>query len=892
MRRWFLSYNSADFQLAASLEARLRAIPGSDVFFAPWSLRASGYWLPKLADAIGGADAFILLIGEHGLGRWQVAEYYEALDKRAKEQAFPVILVLLEGHAAPSLPFLRQLQWIVTADPTSEETMGKLGDATAGDSAPPGELWRFTAPYRGLAAMTEADSEFFLCREVETAAVLQAMAHWPHRLAVLIGNSGVGKSSLVQAGVIGALKRESWPDTSGTKTTWPHPFQHSRRWCFLSLKPGAEPLRMLVQTFLDSWQLDATDPDRVRKQAGWVSALASGESTLRDLLDTTIRRYSEVDQPSPPAFFLHVDQGEELYARSTLSQRARFSEVIAAGVADPRLTVLMSLRADFFGELQNDAPLFSVHHQINLAPLDEAKLLATISRPAEVLSAHFESDQIPLGLARHTAEEAVKDTDALPLLSYLLDDMWTAMVRRGDGVLRLPAQAMELGRVLADRANAFVTGHPHSEDRLRQLFTLKLATVREDGEPTPRRALRSEFSDDEWRLVVELAGHPNRLLVTATPEGHETYAEVAHEAIFRRWDRLREWIVSEREFLSWRKTLEAHRRQWAAAPESTRTDALLIGLSLAQAQGWLVSRADDLSRPDREFIDVSLQHDATLREEPEPELAERKPELAAPEPEPDRGDRLDRRLLLGAAAVLVLLLGLAGFAGYQWIETDRAARVADLARAEADRERARAERNFAAAKLAVGGLVSDITDGLGDVAGMRIETVREILGTVRKTIDALAETAPEDLDLQRGRAAMFALFADTYLSAGSLADAGNAADQCAVVARRLAELEPGNARVQRDLSICLERIGTVKHQAGYRAGAFAAFEASLAIRRRLAEQDPGAQAQRDLSVSLEKIGEAKRIAGDSAGTLAAFEEKSRHPPEAGGRGARQCAGTP
>ena len=98
---------------------------------------------------------------------------------------------------------------------------------------------------------------------------------------------------------------------------------------------------------------------------------------------------------------------------------------------------------------------------------------------------------------------------------------------------------------------------------MRRIFTLKLATVREDGEPTRRRAFRSEFSDEEWRLVSELADHPNRLLVTvATPKAGETYAEVAHEAIFRRWDKLREWIAAEREFLAWRSGLEAARRAW------------------------------------------------------------------------------------------------------------------------------------------------------------------------------------------------------------------------------------------------------------------------------------------------------------------------------------------
>ena len=108
-----------------------------------------------------------------------------------------------------------------------------------------------------------------------------------------------------------------------------------------------------------------------------------------------------------------------------------------------------------------------------------------------------------------------KDVGALPLLSYLLDDMWTQMVKRGDGVLRLPMQAIALGGVLVERANAFLASHPDAEGALRRLFTLKLATVRPDGEPMRRRALRPEFTDKEWRLVSELADHPHRLLVTA-----------------------------------------------------------------------------------------------------------------------------------------------------------------------------------------------------------------------------------------------------------------------------------------------------------------------------------------------------------------------------------------
>jgi formylglycine-generating enzyme required for sulfatase activity len=129
--------------------------------------------------------------------------------------------------------------------------------------------------------------------------------------------------------------------------------------------------------------------------------------------------------------------------------------------------------------------------------------------------------------------------------------------------------------------------------------------VREDGEPTRRRAPRSEFSEDEWRLVSKLADYPNRLLVTVASEAGETYAEVAHEAIFRRWDRLREWIATEREFLAWRSGLEAARRAWQATPDASKHDALLMGAALMQAQSWLAQRADDLPAADCDFIFLS-----------------------------------------------------------------------------------------------------------------------------------------------------------------------------------------------------------------------------------------------------------------------------------------------
>ncbi len=608
MRHWFLSYHSPDQKLAERLKAAIeRKDSELRVFFAPEHLRAGRSWSRQLADEIAQADAFILLVGEKGIGDWQELEYDEALDKwamsRNRSPDFPLIVVLLEGQTAPGLQFLRRMHWIITRDPESDIDLGRLFDAAAGHGTNPGELWRYTSPYRGLEAMEEKDSDYFFGRTRETVEVLNALSH-QDRLPLLIGNSGVGKSSIAKAGVLAALKRQAWPEEAAGANAWPGIFKDSRQWCFLTLKPGTDPVKALTDAFLDVWQFEA-EYERVREQKGWIELLLDGKATLSDLIEATERRRVKLDQPKPPAFLLYVDQGEELYVRGEVRQRERFSELLAQALPDPRLRAMMSLRADFLGHLQGDKPLFKARQQIDVPPLGEEELREVVSRPAQLLGARFETEGVIDVITRRTAEDSVKDVGALPLLSYTLDDMWTQMMARKDGTLRLSAPSFELGGVLVDRADTFLAMHPGAEVALRRVFTLRCATVREDGEPTRRRAARADFSDEEWRLVGELSDHPNRLLVIVTAETGETYAEVAHEAIFRRWDKLRGWIAAEREFLAWRSGLETARRAWQATPDRSKNDALLMGLALAQAHSWYSKRSGDLAVEDRNFIMLS-----------------------------------------------------------------------------------------------------------------------------------------------------------------------------------------------------------------------------------------------------------------------------------------------
>jgi hypothetical protein len=94
MRRLFVSYNSRDESLALAVKKELENGAWS-VFFAPWSLRPGAYWMPELAAAIRECDAFLLLAADAGLGPWQLLEYYEAMDRRAKEPEFRLIPALV-----------------------------------------------------------------------------------------------------------------------------------------------------------------------------------------------------------------------------------------------------------------------------------------------------------------------------------------------------------------------------------------------------------------------------------------------------------------------------------------------------------------------------------------------------------------------------------------------------------------------------------------------------------------------------------------------------------------------------------------------------------------------------------------------------------------------------
>ena len=60
--------------------------------------------------------------------------------------------------------------------------------------------------------------------QAQTVEASLSLAGAPDRVPVLIGNPGVGKSSLAQAGVLAALKRQTCPADEAAPKDWPHEF--------------------------------------------------------------------------------------------------------------------------------------------------------------------------------------------------------------------------------------------------------------------------------------------------------------------------------------------------------------------------------------------------------------------------------------------------------------------------------------------------------------------------------------------------------------------------------------------------------------------------------------------------------------------------------------------
>lgn len=434
------------------------------------------------------------------------------------------------------------------------------------DSTPVAEV---TSPYKGLRAFGKQDKKLFFGRETAIRDLRKAVAR--SALVPVVGKSGVGKSSLVQAGLLPSLEKTGW----AIETILPRPslpMALAAALARLSGAPGSD---------LDAWQ-----DYLARYGLAAAAEKARYDRTARaDPADSTWQRAVIV-----------IDQFEEALARKGES------DPVLRELGDLRdgglLTVVLTLREDSFGALFVSQQKFGERLRRNAIPLrgmDRHELTDAIRLPAE-----WHGCDVTDPLVEELIEAVLDNPGALPLLEFSLDQMWRALPR---GEQRLSSDDERrihgLEGVLAAHADQVLNNLSAAEQAMvRNLFVNLLTSV---DQPDLRRVIRlSDCDPGYWPVIGRLADE--RLLTVGSDEhGHQT-AEVVHEALLRAWNQLHVWLAAEGEFRPWRKRLRDDMRSWRETGDSSE---LLTGKPLTDAERWLSDRAADLDVDEVRFIRAS-----------------------------------------------------------------------------------------------------------------------------------------------------------------------------------------------------------------------------------------------------------------------------------------------
>ncbi len=444
-------------------------------------------------------------------------------------------------------------------------------------------------PYKGLRAFTESDAGDFFGRGELTRRMITRLAEdGPgFRFLAVVGPSGSGKSSVVRAGLVPAVR----DGVLGTQ-----------RGAFIAeMLPGPHPMEELEAALLRI---------AVRPVSRLHDRLESGSRGLLEAADLVVLPGAEV--------VLVVDQFEEAFTQTVDEwERELFLESLRVAAADPdsRLRVIVTLRADFY-----DRPLIYPRFGELLAdrteavpPLTPDELEQAIRGPAESVGVRPEP-----GLVAEMIADVAHQPGALPLLQYALTELFE---RRDDGRLTRAAYR-DIGGIagaLSARADRiFESTEPPGRHATKQVF-LRLVTLGEGRQDTRRRVPRSELDGlDVDREAIERAvdtfGRHRLLTFDREPSTREPTVEIAHEALLGAWGRLRTWIDDAREDLRQERGLARVAVEWRVSEGDP--SFLVRGTRLDQLEAWAGTTDLAIGRPERAYLKASVdQRDHERAEE-------------------------------------------------------------------------------------------------------------------------------------------------------------------------------------------------------------------------------------------------------------------------------------
>ena len=536
-------------------------------------------------------------------------------------------------------------------------------------------------PYRGLAAFEQADADDFHGRERAVAQMVEVLEQ--ERLLVVVGPSGIGKSSVVKAGLLPALADGA---LAGSET-----------WLVTEMVPGESPF------------------ERLAAALGRVATIAPPD--IAGELAASVRSLDDVARqvlPDSTELVVVVDQFEELFTQTVDDgdRRAFLKMIVDIACGAPGVVRLVAtLRADYF-----DRPLAYPGvgdaikgRTVAIGAMADAELADAVRLPAAGVGIEIE----PLLVDRITTEAALQP-GALPLVQHTMVELFA---RRQSNLITLAAfdEAGGLAGAIGRRAEAIYAGFDDERrDATRRVF-LRLVNVSEDRDDTRRRVRRTELeqsgigADDLQAVLDEYVRH--RLLTfDRDPTSRTPTVEVAHESLLTEWERFAGWVDDAREDLLTRRRVESAAHDWVSS--GSDPSFLYRGGRLELAESWATSSGFELTDDEHRFL-------ATSREK-----ADRDQIVRARR----------RRSVVGLlAAALIVATVAAGVAFVQRRSAERQANRADSAGTLAE-----------ARRIGTQALVEDDYDQalLLAVEGRHLEdspaTKANLLATIQRSPDAIA----------------------------------------------------------------------------------------------------------------------------------------------------------
>jgi predicted nuclease with TOPRIM domain len=434
------------------------------------------------------------------------------------------------------------------------------------------------SPYVGLAPYDEDDAAFFFGRSQEVAIASANLRS--ARLTILYGPSGVGKSSLLQAGVVHGLREKSRSEADES----PFAICTVRSWL-------DDPIRTLQEASRAGLQeLAGNEP------------LASPRATLTDSLHAWTEQAGTLlvvlDQ-FEEYFQYHAEEGAGEYL-------VGFAAELARVVNDPNLAVnvLLSIREDAWAKLdrfEGHIPLlFANYLRVDHLDLDAAREaieapIAAWNRTLEPGAEPYDIEPaligavlsaagggLTLAAADETAATAGDRVEA-PFLQLVLERLWRATVADGAHVLTLARlQALGGARQIVERHLLDALGRltPTEQDAASDCFRFLVSSSKAKiAHPAADLAEWTRRSEPQVTTVLDklCSGESGRILrAVAPPPGesssgsYELFHDVLAEPILA-WRR-----VHERE----RSRRAAHRRLVRVGSAALALVAVLTALSV------------------------------------------------------------------------------------------------------------------------------------------------------------------------------------------------------------------------------------------------------------------------------------------------------------------------